>query len=100
MNSIELVLGLVTGASLALGTFSTIKVFSLHRLHKKVIDALVELVTNQELSGAKVEHLYHVMLAMNRMTLANPETLKKAITERKKNYDFAKEIFGEDQKVN
>jgi esterase/lipase len=97
ITPVEIVLGLVAGASLG-GV--VVLANQLQSLKEKRFEDMSFLQTNLTLAEAKIEHLYHYVLASSRMQLINPETLKKNLSERKKNYDFAKQVFGEDKKIN
>lgn len=61
------------------------------RMHK-------EMATQIELGqtrDGKVEHLYHLVLALARLNLINPTTLKTKLSERKENYELAVKLFSD-----
>lgn len=45
----------------------------------------------------RVEHLYHLVLALARLNLVNPGTLRVKLNERKENVDFATKVFGSEK---
>ncbi len=58
--------------------------------------------SNTLLEGEKsgrLEHVYHLVLALARLNLVNPETLKDRLSERKDNYEYATKVFSETKRT-